>query len=148
MTPLLYAKLGAAVLVVVLLFGAGYRVGGLASKAALEALRAEQSSNTAKAVLAERASAAVELARVNARLKEFEDAPIDPVVTGIASRLYAYTGATECAVRGTGVTTGGTIPASGIPRGDPEAKRLSQDAFDAGSRDAKRLNLCRTVWPR
>lgn len=42
MTPIQYAKLAAAVLVVVLLFGGGYHFGGLASKTALEADHAAQ----------------------------------------------------------------------------------------------------------
>ena len=63
-TPyLLYAKLGAGLVLIVAIFGAGFHFGGMSSKSALEAYRAAQSELTAKAVLAERASAEATAAR-------------------------------------------------------------------------------------
>jgi hypothetical protein len=160
LTPYLaYIKIGAAAVLLAIAAGGGFHFGGLSgsvkaadAQTALEGLEAAQAENTAKAVLAERASAAAESARVNTKLKEFEDAPIDPVVTGLAARLYAYAAsATDPAVGPVPTSSGSagaTVKACGVPRRDPEAERLSQDAFDAGGRDAERLNLCRDVWPR
>lgn len=140
-----YAKLGGAVLVVVLLFGGGYHFGGLASKTALEILRAEQSSNTAKAVLAERASAAVELARVNAILKEYQDAPIDPVTVGIGHRvLYAACPASS-PVPKAATDPGRSIITRAVA---PGVESALQGLVDACSRDALRLDALQAAWPR
>lgn len=140
-----YAKLGGALLVVVLLFGGGYHFGGLASRAAYEALRAEQSSNTAKAVLAERASAAIELARVNAVLKEYQDAPIDPVTVGIGHRvLYAACPASS-PVPKAAADPGGAIITRAVA---PGVESALQGLVDACSRDAVRLNAIQAAWPR
>lgn len=57
MTPLLYLKLGAIVVMVAALFATGYHIGGMASRSTYEADAAAQSQAIATAVLAERASA-------------------------------------------------------------------------------------------
>ncbi len=152
-----YLKLGAGVFLVVLIFGAGFHFGGLsgnakaaASKAALDGFQTAQAENTAKAVLAERAAGATESARVNAKLKEYEDAPIDPVVTGLSERVRLATcpGATGSSVPGAGGNAGGAQSARGVPASPAEVERLSDAAWAAADKDATRLNLCRDVWPK
>lgn len=143
-----YVKYGAIGLLVLALFVGGWYCGSRSSKTALEGFQAAQSANTAKAVLAERASAAVELARVNTILKGYDNAPIDPVVPGIAHRVFVYANATGCAVPSPGANPGGAIAASTIPAGDPEFERLSQAAFDAAAHDAKELIALQQAWPK
>ena len=147
-------KLAAIIAAALALLGIGFYFGGLrgnekadAAQTALEGFQAAQSANTAKAVLAERASSAAELDRVNTKLKEFENAPPDPIIPGIVRRVFLYANAAGCPVSSSGAAPGGTLAASGIPGGDPTLERLSQEAADAAGRDAARLNLCRNVWP-
>ncbi len=56
MTPLLYAKIGAAALIIAVLFGSGYHLGGMASRTALEADHAAMAKATTDALLAQRAA--------------------------------------------------------------------------------------------
>ena len=122
-----------------------YHLGGDASKTALEGFQAAQAENTAKAVLAERASGAVELARVNAILKGYQDAPIDPIVPGIAHRVFIYARAANCAVPSAGGNPGGVVSASPKSTGFEDAL---QDYIDACSRDAQRLDALIAAWPK
>lgn len=75
MTPILYAKIGGAVALAALLIFGGYHFGGLSGKleasnarTALADFQQAQAANTAKAVLAERASAAA--AAINDNIAE------------------------------------------------------------------------------
>jgi hypothetical protein len=150
MTPLGYIKIALAALILGGTFWFGYRTGSVHGTAALEALQAAQAENTAKAVLAERASAAVESARVQAKLKEYENAPIDPLVPGIVRRVFLNACPAGGPVPSAAAAPGGTGEAGGVPAGDQGAQRLyelAQAAADAAARDAARLDLCRSVWP-
>lgn len=142
-----YAKGAAVLLAVVLLFAGGWYFRGLKAQAAAEAVSEAQSAAVAKAVLAERASGAAELTRVNTILKGYQDAPIDPVVPGIAGRLYKYE-ISSCAVPSTSPNPSGAVSPGPVPRGDPELERLSQAAFDAGAHDAKELTALQQVWSK
>jgi hypothetical protein len=142
-----YLKYGAIAALVLALFGGGFYLGGLKSKAALEGFEAAQTENTAKAVLAERASAAVEQTRVATKLKEFEDAPIDPIVPGIAHRVFLAARPTSCPLSSPSPVASGATTPSGVSSSDREVELATQNAFDAGARDAQRLDLCRAVWP-
>lgn len=143
-----YAKLAGILAVVVGLFGLGFHFGGMGPTAALGRLQAAQSADVAKAVLAERASAAAELARVNGILRGYENAPIDPIVPGIAVRVLRAACPSVSQMPSAGPNASGIDAPSGIPGSDPEIERLSQDAYTAGAKDAARLELCKAAWPR
>lgn len=145
MTPLLYLKLGAALALVALLFGAGYRMGGNGARAQYEALQAAQAELTAKAVLAERASEQAESVRLNKVISDYENTPIDPVSVGVAHRVLIYANAPSCPVPSAGGNPGGTVPASPKSAGLEDAL---QGYIDACSRDATRLDALIEAWPR
>lgn len=134
-----------------LVFYGGDRVGSAHATAALEAFQAAQAENTAKAVLAERAAGAAESVRVREKLKEYENALPDPVVPGIAHRVFLYANASGCPLPSAATPPSGTVPAGRVPAGDQGSERLlelAQAAAAAAARDAARLNLCREVWPK
>lgn len=143
-----YLKLGGILAAIALIFVIGFRFGGMGPKAKLEGFQATQAENTAKAVLAERASAATELARVNTILRGYQDAPIDPISTGLAHRVFVYANAAGCSVSKTGANPAAVGGAGPVPHGDPELERLSQAAFDAGTHDAKELTALQAAYPR
>lgn len=145
MTPLAYAKYGAIAAAVLALFFGGYHVRGMACAARYEALQASQSELTAKAVLAERASAQVESDRLHKVLSDYESTPIDPVSVGVAHRVLIYAHAPSCPVPEAGPNPGGTVSPSPKP-GSLEGPL--QDYIDACSRDAKRLDALIEAWPR
>jgi hypothetical protein len=123
---LIYVKLGAAALVLAIVASAGYHFGGLSgdvkaanAKTALEADRAEQSELTAKAVLAERASAAAAAVQDHAT-----EAIHAKVIVSIDSATPLRTPVFVCSP---GPLRVGTVPsaeaeAGGVPA-DPAAGR-------------------------
>lgn len=143
-----YLKLGGILALVAGLFGGGFYLGGLRSEAALEAFQSAQSANTAKAVLAERASGAAELARVNLLLKGYQDAPIDPIDVGLAHRVYVYASAADCPVSGAGAHPAGAVSPSPQPSSDPGFVGLAQSVIDACAQDAAELTAIQQAWPR
>lgn len=149
MTPIAYAKLGAVLLAVVLLFGGGWYFRGLKCEAAAATVSQAQSAAVATAVLAERASTAAELVRVNTVLKGYqENAALNPVDVGLAHRVYVYAHATECSMPAAGAHPAATGSASQEPRGDPGFVGLAQAAIDACAQDAAELTALQQAWPR
>lgn len=144
MSILSWAKIGAVALLCLWM----YHLGGDGPRAKLETVLATQSENTAKAVLAERASAAVELSRVNSVLKGYTDAPIDPAVISVGSRVLKYARIADCPLSAGSAAPAATISAGQVPRSDPEFERLLQAAFDAADADAKELTALQQAWPR
>jgi hypothetical protein len=140
----IYLKVGIAAALCALFFW----LGGLHSKTELEGFQAAQSANTARAVLAERASSAAELARVNLLLKGYQDAPPDPIVVSIGSRVLQYARIADCPVPTSGANPAATLGAAPVPRSDPEFERLLQTAFNACAHDAEELTTLQKVWPR
>jgi hypothetical protein len=142
-------KLGLALGLLLAVFAGGLYLGGLRSKAALETFEAAQAKNTATAVLAERASAATELARVNAIVARYENEALTPLPDpSTAVRVLERACPAERAVPKTGTDTPGTGNASPQPGGDSEAARLLQGLIDACARDASQLNALIAAWPR
>lgn len=142
---MIYAKAAALLVLVLLLFGGGYRLGGMASKTTLEGFEAAQAENTAKAVLAERASTAAELARVNAILKGYTDAPIDPITVGIATRLLEHACPASGPVPSTVAVAAGIDRATAQPRNAQAVERATQSHFDACAKDAAELAALQAV---
>lgn len=124
-----------------------FYLGTLKETAALEKDHADMAEATTKALLAEQAKSATELDRVNQIVRKYEAQPIDPVVAGVARRLFKYT-IQDCPMSAAGRDASGAAAASGVPGGNPEVERLTQQAFDAGARDSARLELCKATWPR
>lgn len=143
MTVLTYVKLIAIAVALVL----AVHFKGEIDKGVLERDHAAMAEGMAKALIARQTEHQAEMTRVNNLVRAYESQAIDPVVPGIAGRLYKYT-LSQCSLPTPGPAAGGTRPPSGVSRGDPEAQRLSQAAFDAGARDAGRLELCKAAWPR
>lgn len=141
-------KLAAIAFAALVLLSVGYYVGTLRSKTAYEGLQAAQSELTAKAVLAERAAGAAELARVNLILKGYQDAPPDPIAVGLAHRVYVYASAASCTVPSASRDPRAPVSAPAQPGGDAEAQRLLQAVFDACSADARELSALQAAWPR
>lgn len=160
MTPLLYAKLGAALLVVVLLFGAGYRVGGLRSaaqlsayKAAVEAQHVAQLEAVVKTMDEHDQQAAAQHAADRRVIDAYDlQKSLPPATAGLVERMRfveaAACGAGDRVVPSTGPVASGVHAAGGIPRGDPEGDRLLQAALDAADHDATRLNAMRLLAPK
>lgn len=148
MTPILYAKLGGALALIVGLFMAGYHFGGLSSKAAIEGFQASQAENTAKAVLAERVSAATELARVNTIIKGYQDAPINPATVSLGSRVLQYARVADCPLSVPSANTASPGSASPQPRGDGRVEQAVTAVFEACAQDAAELTALQAVWPR
>jgi hypothetical protein len=145
MTPILYAKIGVILAVMIAIVAGSYHVGAMAATARLEALQAAQSELTAKAVLAERASAQAESVRLNKVISDYESTPIDPVSVGVAHRVLIYAHTPSCAVPEAGSNPGGTVSTGPKPGG---LEGPLQDYIDACSRDAKRLDALIEAWPR
>lgn len=143
-----YLKFGAIGLLILVLFGGGWYCGSRASKTALEGFQAAQSANTAKAVLAERASAATELARVNTILKGYQDAPIDPVALSLGSRVLNYARVADCPVPSPGPAPSGTVSAGPQPGGDGGVEQALTGVLTACAQDASELTALQQAWPR
>lgn len=145
MTPLAYAKWGAIAATFFAWSVLCLHQGAMASKTKLEGFQAAQAENTAKAVLAERASAQAESVRLNKVISDYESTPIDPVSVGVAHRVLIYAHTPRCAVPEASSNPGGVVPASPKPGG---FEGPLQDYIDACSRDAKRLDALIEAWPR
>lgn len=149
LTPYLtYIKIGAAVAVLAAVAAASFHFGGMTSKTALADFQAEQSANTAKAVLAERASAAIELARVNAILKGYQNAPIDPIALSIGSRVLEYARIADCPVPAARGNPGAAPSPSKVPIGPSEVGQALDDLAVACSQDAAELTALQAAWPK
>jgi len=142
-------KLGLAVGLLLAVFAGGLYLGGLRSKAALQTFEAGASANTAKAVLAERASAATELARVNGIIARYENDALTPFPDpGVGQRVLERACPASSPVSQTSPNPAGAVNAAPQPAGDSEADRLLQGLIDACSRDASQLNALIQAWPR
>lgn len=145
---LTYVKIGAVLALLGAVAAGGYHFGGMASKTALEGFQAEQSANTAKAVLAERAAGAAELARVNAILKGYQDASIDPIALSVGSRVLEYARVADCPVPGAGGHPSGTPSASPVTSSASEVGQALTDLAVACSQDAAELTALQAAWPK
>lgn len=146
---IVWAKVGGILAAVAAVFFVGFHFGGMASKTALEGFLATQAQNTAKAVLAERASTAAQLATQNAVIKRYENAPPDPVVTTAAHRVFIYaTGAASCPVSGAAPGAGGASAAAAVAIG-PSAVEQALGAYIAAcAGDANRLAALQALAPK
>jgi len=145
---IVWAKVGGILLAVALCFAGGWYCGSLRSKTAYEALQAAQAENTAKAVLAERASTAAELARTSAILKGYQDAPIDSVALSVGSRVFKYANAASCSLPQAAADPGRAPSAAPLPVGPSEVERALADLAVACSEDARELAALQAAWPR
>lgn len=77
---------------------------------------------------------------------------LPPATAGLVERMRivegASCGASGGQLPGNRPLAGGVDPARGVPGSDPEADRLLQAAFDAGTRDALRLNAVTKLAPK
>jgi hypothetical protein len=145
---IVWAKIGGILAAVALLFGAGFYFGGLRSKTALEGFQAAQAQNVATAVLAERNSTAAELARMNAIVKGYQDAPPDPIVATAAQRVFVYArGAANCSVPGPAPMAGGAPPAAPVASGPDRVEQALGAYIGACASDAKRLAAVQALAP-
>jgi hypothetical protein len=142
----LYIELGVAALCLVLAAGTGFRFGGLASKTALEGLRADQAQLTATAVLAERASEKAESDRLTKVISDYEKTPIDPIAIGVARRVFIYANAPGCPVSKAGPDPDGTVSAAPVAIGPSSIEQRLDDYVQACDADAKELAAIQAAW--
>ena len=143
-----YAKLAGILALVIGLFAAGYHFGGMGPKTQLEALRAAQDADVAKAVLAERASMAAELARVNGILKGYEDEALHPVDLHIGSRVLVAACPAEHPMPEAGGDPGRAQPATQVPGVDPRLGPALDRVIADCQADARQLSALQAAWPR
>jgi hypothetical protein len=143
-TPLLYLKLGAIVLALAIIFGAGWTT----CKWRYEALQTAQLQAVAVAyqnqVLAREASEA-KLQRLQNAYDAIKDLP-DPVTTGLAQRVY-LAAARECDLPSPAAVARGVQAPSAILSGDPSLIGRIQDVIDACTADAHQLNAMIELAP-
>jgi hypothetical protein len=145
---IVWAKVGGILAAIALVFFAGYRFGGMASKTALEGFQAAQAENTAKAVLAERASTAATLAHQNAVIEGYQNAPISPIVTTAAQRVFVYaTHAASCAVSGAAPNAGGAPAAAAVALGPSRVVEALGAYIAACDADSRRLAALQALSP-
>jgi len=141
---MIYVKIIAALIVC----GIAFYLGGLRYKAQLESLEASQAENTARAVLAERASAQTELNRVNQVVAKYEAQPIDPIALNVGSRVLEYTRIASCPVPKTATNPSGT---GNAPQESPDTSAIERTLTaysEACSQDANQLAALIAAWPR
>lgn len=134
----------------VLLFGGGWYFGSQHGQAQLAQLQAAQSAATTKALQAQAASTAVQVAQLQGAVARYEallQTP-DPITLNLGQRLFKYAAASCPAVSQTPVPAGGTVNSAALPDSLTELVRLSQVAIDACSADAKQLAAIQQAWPK
>lgn len=117
---LTYLKWGGLLALVLAAAGAGYHFGGMGPKTQLAAFQAAQAENTAKAVLAERASAAHQAAvDINAETQHAKDLADIAALAPISTPLLVFR---------TAPTAGGPVPGAA-----GEARAVAADPQGGGS---------------
>lgn len=140
MTYLAGLKYGSILAVLIGIFVTGYHFGGMASKTALEALRAAQAKTLSDALLKERQDGDARAAKLQGIIDHYESAPIDPIVVGLAHRLYAHPTA-SCPLPAANPDPGPAAPVAAQPGGDGGViEAATQRVFDACAADAKQLS--------
>ncbi len=142
-----YLKVGAIAALVAAIFMAGWHLGGDSARTALAGFQAAQAEDTAKAVLAERASAAAESARLQTILKGYEDAPIDPVALTLGSRVLQYARVADCPVPKAGADPRGARSPAPLPVGPSGVGRALDALTEACAQDAAELTALQAAWP-
>lgn len=125
-----------------------YHLGAEAGTTRVAEMQSSQAMNTAKAVLAERASDENELNRVNALVANYETTPINPIALTVGSRVFKYASAASCAVPKTTAAAGGTSGSAGVSVGPSEVEQRLSEYIQACSRDAERLSAVIAAWPQ
>lgn len=148
MTPLAYLKIGGIIALVAGLFGLGYHFGGLSFKTALEANHAAQLQAVVNRLDENARAAAADHAHLQGVIDAYLAKPIDPIVPGIAHRVYVFA-ASAC---GGGVpqaaTLAGHVPGpTPIALGPSEVERRLDDYIRACDQDARRLTAVQALAP-
>ncbi len=143
-----YLKVGALAALLAAIFMAGWHLGGDSARTALASLQAAQAEDTAKAVLAERASAAAESARLQAILKRYDDAPIDPIALHVGDRVLEYARVAQCPVPKAGADPRGAASAAPVAFGASQVGRALDALTEACAQDAAELTALQAAWPR
>lgn len=140
-----YLKYGGIAAVVVLICGTFYHLGGNASRAVSEAAHAAQLAAVVKTLETQRDAALTESNRRQGIIDAYDKAQSvpDPVVAGLAHRVYLYTTGPGCrVVPSTAALASGTPAPASVAPGDAIAQRLSeltQATFDAADADAEQM---------
>jgi hypothetical protein len=144
MNPLLYAKVGAAVVLLAVVF----YLGGLGPKAALERDHAAMAQAATQALLAQRAQASADHAHLQGVIDRYDaqkDIP-NPVDTGLAHRVY-ITAASGCPVPETRIVAGGIEAPAALAGSDPGIVGRLQDLIDACRDDAEQMSAMIQLAP-
>lgn len=144
MNPLLYAKLGAAAVLLMLVF----YLGGLGPKAALERDHAAMAQATTKALLAQQKATETEHVRQQKVIDAYDatkDIP-DPVTTGLAHRVY-IAAAGGCHVPEARAVASGTQARAAIPGGPSGIERALGVVIEACAADAGQMSAMIQLAP-
>jgi hypothetical protein len=147
-TPyLLYIKLGAAVLLIAGIFGAGFHVGGMASRTALEADHAAMAQAATTALLAQRKQAEAESTRINKAVSDYENTPIDFISPTVARRVFLYAHRADCPVPSTPSVAGRTQAAAPVTLGPSDIERALGAYIAACSADSSQMKAMLELAP-
>jgi hypothetical protein len=145
--PILAAKLGGALALIAVLFGAGYHFGGMASKTALERDHADMAAATVNALLAQRAQATADHNRLQEVIDRYDATPPDPIIPGLAHRVYVYATAHCGGVPQSGSVAPGTEAPTPVPIGHSSVESALGDVLSACSADAAQMTAMIQLAP-
>lgn len=147
---LIYAKLGAAAVLLAIAAGAGYYFGGLASKTALAADHAAQLQAVVNRLDDNAREAAADHLHLQGVIDHYDatkDIP-DPASVGTAHRLLIVAAAGGgCAVPEARALAGGAPNAATIAIGPSAIERALDDVFQTCGVDSKRLIAAQALAP-
>ncbi len=127
-----------------------YHLGGLSGKAQVAALQASQSAAVSKALQAQAATTAKQVADLQGAVAQYEQQlqTPNPIDIGLAHRVYLFASASCPTVPKATTAAPGTSQPSAQPTGTEELERLAQAAIDACAADAEQLSAIQQAWPR
>ena len=146
LTPYLaYLKIGGAVVLIAVLYGSGYHMGGASQRDSDDKAHAKQMTTVVAVLEKRQADAETEINRRQGIIDAYDQhkSVPTPAVAGLAQRVYVYTRGPGCgAVPGAAPVAGGTPGAAAQPPSDASAQRLSelnQSVYDACGADAEQM---------
>jgi hypothetical protein len=148
---MIYAKIGAAVALLLGAFWAGWTVNGDRAAAAANALHAAQLQAAVTALdtqASQRVAAEAKLAKVQGDYDAIKDIP-DPVSVGLAHRLLVATpSACSGPMPSAPAVAGGAADASRVAIGPSVVEQRLNDYIQACGRDAKKLVAAQALAPK
>lgn len=146
LTPyLLYIKIAAGVVLMAVLFGSGYHLGGASQRDGDDKRAAAQLSKVVTVMEQRQAAAEAEVTRRQGIIDAYDriKSVPSPIVAGLGQRVLIYSRGPGCpALPGPITVAGGTADTAAQPASDEGTQRLSelnQSVYDACAADAKQM---------